>query len=134
MTSRLTLLLLLAGCADFERGEPSEDAGSVTPPVVVVDGGGEVISFALAVHPLLTQGCQTCHRAGGVAGNSSYLLSGDTTADFAAALALTDLSNPSQSRLLLKAAGQSHTGGVIYSAGTPAYQTLLGWVSGGAQP
>ncbi|WP_375757074.1 hypothetical protein [Corallococcus exercitus] len=125
---------LLVGCADFERGPAAADAG-VTP----VDGGGngdggDAVSFETDVHPLLTTGCQSCHRSGGSAGSTSFLLTGESDADYAAASALTDSANPSASRLLRKAAGAGHGGGAIYGADTPEYQTLLSWISGGAQP
>jgi hypothetical protein len=122
----------LPGCADFERGESSADAG-VTPS----DGGGdggEAVSFASSVHPLLTSGCQSCHRNGGAAGGTSFVLAGDAEADYVKAVSLTDASNPPGSRLLRKTAGAGHGGGAIYAEGTAEYQTLLAWVAGGAQP
>lgn len=131
----LTAMFALAlGCADFERGPVAADAGE--PPI---DGGGEgdaggAVSFASDVHPLLTTGCQSCHRSGGAAGNTSFLLTGDADADYAAALSLTDTSNPSASRLLRKTSGAGHGGGAVYGVDTPEYQTLLAWISGGAQP
>ncbi|MFP2898599.1 hypothetical protein [Corallococcus sp. 4LFB] len=124
---------LLVGCADFERGPVAADAG-----VLPVDGGGGdgggALSFEADVHPLLTSGCQSCHRSGGAAGSTSFLLTGDAEADYAATSSLTDASNPSASRLLRKASGAGHGGGAIYGADTPEYQTLLSWISGGAQP
>ncbi|NOK37198.1 hypothetical protein HMI49_28780 [Corallococcus exercitus] len=125
---------LLVGCADFERGPVAADAG-----VQPVDGGGGgdgggAVSFETDVHPLLTTGCQGCHRSGGAAGSTSFLLTGDVEADYAAAVSLTDTSNPSASRLLRKASGAGHGGGAVYGADTPEYQTLLSWISGGAQP
>ncbi|MBZ4334821.1 hypothetical protein ACIHQR_31400 [Corallococcus coralloides] len=131
LTAMVTLAL---GCADFERGPVAADAGA--PPI---DGGGEgdgggAVSFASDVHPLLTTGCQSCHRGGGAAGNTSFLLTGEADADYAATVSLTDTSNPSASRLLRKASGAGHGGGAIYGADTPEYQALLAWISGGAQP
>ncbi|WP_224248012.1 hypothetical protein [Hyalangium gracile] len=126
---------LLLGCADFQRGDPSTDAG-----VPSGDGGGgggdggDARSFASDVHPLLIAGCQSCHRGGGSAGNTGFILTGEAEADYAEASALTDTANPGASRLLRKAAGAGHGGGAIYGEGTPEYQTLLAWVAGGAQP
>ncbi|MBN8228609.1 hypothetical protein JYK02_13940 [Corallococcus macrosporus] len=129
----MAAVALLVGCADFERGPVSADAG--VPPVDGGGGdGGGAVSFATDVHPLLTTGCQSCHRSGGAAGSTSFLLTGEAEADYAASSSLTDSSNPSASRLLRKASGAGHGGGTIYGADTPEYQTLLSWISGGAQP
>ena len=132
----LTALFALAlGCADFERGPISADAGpSPTDGGNAGDAGGGAVSFASDVHPLLTTGCQSCHHGGGAAGSTSFLLTGDADADYAAVISLTDTSNPSASRLLRKASGAGHGGGAIYGEGTPEYQTLLAWISAGAQP
>lgn len=138
MSSRLGLLLALLlaqGCADFHRGAPTADAG--TPPSGDGGGGtdgGGAPSFVTAAHPLLLSGCQSCHRAGGAAGNTGFVLTGDADADFQVANALTDTASPSGSRLLRKAAGAGHGGGAIYADGTPEYQTLLSWIAGGALP
>lgn len=133
----LTLALpLLPGCADFERGAPSADAG-VSPTDGGGGGGGDggsAVSFASGVHPLLTSGCQSCHRGGGSAGDTAFVLTGEVEADYGESSSLTDTSNPSASRLLRKAAGAGHGGGAIYGDSTPEYQTLLAWVAGGAQP
>jgi hypothetical protein len=125
---------LFLGCADFQRGEPSADAG-VTPR----DGGGggdggDSISFASAVHPLLISGCQSCHRSGGEAGDTGFVMTGDAEADYLEASSLIEASNPPASRLLRKGAGAGHGGGAIYGDGTPEYQTLLAWIAGGARP
>ncbi|RKH11470.1 hypothetical protein D7V97_11115 [Corallococcus sp. CA053C] len=129
------MLPCVLGCADFERGEPTADAG-VSP---TNDGGGggdggEAVSFASSVHPLLTSGCQSCHRSGGAAGDTGFQLTGDAEADYLEASALIDASNPSASRLLRKATGAGHGGGTIYRDTSTEYQTLLAWVAGGAQP
>ena len=129
-------LLAVPGCADFERGAPSPDAGAAPD-----DGGsggpgdgGEAPSFASGAHSLLTAGCQSCHRNGGAAGNTGFVMTGDVDADYLASLDLVDVSSPAASRLLRKGAGAGHGGGAIYGDSTPEYQTLLAWVAGGAQP
>lgn len=135
--SLLCSLVLAAGaCADFERGEPSPDAGVTTPDA---GGGGEgdagsSLSHASDVQPLLIDGCQSCHRTGGSAGDTGFVLEGDAEQDFLLATSLVDVGNPPASRLLRKAAGQGHGGGAIYGQGTPEYQTLLTWISQGAAP
>jgi len=128
------LVCLGTGCADFSRGAPSPDAGAPPPgPGGGADGGANV-SFASEVQPLLVSGCQGCHRAGGAAGDTSLVLSGEVEADYLQATSSIDASNPPASRLLRKAAGAGHGGGAIYPDGTPEYQTLLAWISNGAQP
>jgi len=124
---------LLSGCADFQRGESSADAG-VTPTDGGGGDGGEASSFASGVLPLLISGCQSCHRSGGAAGGTSFLVTGEAEADYLKASSLTDVSNPPSSRLLRKAAGAGHGGGTIYGESTAEYQTLLAWVAGGTQP
>lgn len=135
-TAVLTVACALAlACADFERGAPPADAG--VPPGdggdVGQGDGGEAPSFS-GVHSLLTSGCQSCHRNGGAAGNTGYVMTGGVEVDYSASLDLVDVSSPAASRLLRKAAGAGHGGGAIYGEGTPEYQALLAWVAGGAQP
>ena len=120
------------GCADFERGDPSPDAGSNLPDAG--GDGGATVSYATAVHPLLISGCQSCHRSGGAAGSTDFVMTSDAASDFSEATSLVDTSNPQLSRLLRKAAGQGHGGGTIYAESAPEYQTLLAWVAGGAAP
>ncbi|MCP3097958.1 hypothetical protein LZ198_03605 [Myxococcus sp. K15C18031901] len=129
-------LLFIQGCADFHRGDPTADAGTPSggDGGGAGDGGGDAPSFATDAHPLLLSGCQSCHRAGGAAGNTGFVLTGDADGDFQAASALTDTAAPAGSRLLRKASGAGHGGGAIYADGTPEYQTLLAWIAGGAQP
>lgn len=134
MRAVLTAALCLSlGCADFQRGEPSPDAGSPPGNGGGADGGSS-ISFASGVHPLLSSGCQSCHRGGGSAGDTGFVMTGDAETDYPEALSLTDTSNPAASRLLRKAAGAGHGGGAIYAQGTAEYQTLLAWAAGGALP
>ncbi|MDQ3266610.1 MAG: hypothetical protein M3Y59_23670 [Myxococcota bacterium] len=139
MSSRRQLLALLIplvlGCADFGRGDPSPDAGVVPPDGGGGGGdGGGTLSFATDVHPLLLSGCQSCHRAGGAAGDTALVLTGEVEADYLEAISFTDVSSPTASRLLRKAAGAGHEGGILYGEGSLEYQTLLNWISGGAQP
>ncbi|RKH43290.1 hypothetical protein D7X12_13715 [Corallococcus sicarius] len=127
-------LPLVLGCADFQRGDPTPDAG-VSPTNDGGSGGdgGEAVSFA-SIHPLLTSGCQSCHRSGGAAGDTGFVLTGDAEADYLEATSSIDVSNPPASRLLRKASGAGHGGGAIYRDTSTEYQTLLAWIAGGAQP
>jgi hypothetical protein len=131
---KLTASVLLAAalaCADLERGDPSPDAGQQLPDA---GGGGGAVSYASAVHPLLASGCQSCHSSSGAASSTAYLMTGEASSDFGEATSFIDTSNPPLSRLLRKASGQGHGGGTIYPEGSPEYQVLLSWASGGASP
>jgi hypothetical protein len=135
MSSRaLVIALLLAGCADLERGpralEP--DAGPDAAPSEA--GAGDAgISFA-SVYALIDSGCKRCHMPGGMAADTRFLLTGDAMTDYAAVRALVDPANPAGSRLLAKASGQGHQGGAIYRMSSTEYAALLAWIQGGAAP
>ncbi len=136
MTSKGWVLAVgvLCSCAGFERGPEAPDAGAADAGPSVSDGGGEALSFSAAVQPVLTSSCARCHAAGAEAAASSLVLNGADAHDLAQVLPLVDLSNPAGSRLLLKAAGQSHGGGAVLTSGSAGYQTLLAWISSGANP
>ncbi|MCA9706047.1 MAG: hypothetical protein KDK70_09390 [Myxococcales bacterium] len=147
---------LVAGCAGFRRGdywdEPVETTGSVD------DGGGgggpgpggsgssdggsgtstgaaPGPSFELDVLPLLRAGCERCHASDGAASNTELLLDLDDPEDlYAEVLGFVDLEAPAQSRLLVKGAGQGHTGGAIYDEHSAEYAAILDWIEQGAQP
>jgi hypothetical protein len=136
MTSERALLLVLlgaaVGCADFSRGPASPAVDASAPSEAGTDGA--VVSFGADIHAFLISGCQHCHSAGQQAGDTSYLLTGDATADYAAATQFVDVASPTQSRLLAKMSGNGHDGGTIYAATTPQYETILSWIRGGARP
>lgn len=127
-------LLLIIACADFERGPTEvidEDAGVISSGDA---GSGASSSFATEVEPLLNSSCKGCHQTGGAASGSGLLLSGDAAADLPKITALIDLSTPASSRLLTKAAGHTHGGGIVFAESSTEYRTLLAWVAGGANP
>lgn len=128
--------LAAAGCADFSRGEPTPGVDAMAaeggPGGVSGDGGGP--SFAASAYPVLMDGCARCHAAGGEASNTSFLVGTTAAATYASAVKLVTVADPSASRLLAKAAGRGHTGGAIYAAGSAGYETILGWIAGGALP
>jgi hypothetical protein len=133
----MAVLLAMAGCADVERG-PRPSQPDAAPDVAAGDGGGMAgeaggISFT-SVRPLIDEGCRRCHSAGGMAATSSFLLTGETMADYTAVRPLVDLAAPAGSRLLTKASGQGHGGGVIYKPGSSEYAALLTWIETGAAP
>lgn len=131
----LTGTLTGLSCADLERGERAAEGGP--------DGGGEGgppgeggggLGFAQDVHPLLLDGCGDCHTAGGQAGDTALVFTGEAEADRAATLLFVNTDAPAQSRLLGKASGTGHEGGAIYTPDTTEYQTILGWIMQGTSP
>ncbi|MDZ4696144.1 MAG: hypothetical protein SGI86_13430 [Deltaproteobacteria bacterium] len=135
--------LAAAGCADFERGSPAmrdstnatqdgsvraEDAG------VTVDVSIERVSYTGQVYPLLLSLCRDCHRMGGEATTSGFVLGGDSLADYPTIARLSSSTRPAESRLLAKATGQGHQGGVVISAGADAFEIIVQWVQQGLRP
>jgi mono/diheme cytochrome c family protein len=90
-------------------------------------------SFRRAIHPLLLQSCQVCHRAGGPGGATRLVLVGDAAADFASVRSLVAPSAPLTSTLLSKASGQSHGGGAPWPASGEAHERVLAWIAKGAR-
>ena len=123
-----------AACADFSRGAASPAVDASAGVDTGTSDGGTARSFATTVHPLLISSCQHCHSAGAEAGDTQFLLTGDTAADYATVMRLIDTATPSGSRLLSKASGNGHGGGTVLAAGSPAYQTVLEWIQQGALP
>ena len=133
------VLGLAGACADFSRGPAPAgvdggagqggSGGSDGSPST--DGG---TSFASDVHGILTGSCMRCHSDGGEASDTTFLLTGDATADLEATTRFIDLNAPAASRLLAKMSGNRHGGGTVYAAGTPEYETVLRWIQEGARP
>lgn len=140
MSSRrlaLLLLLLISGCADLERGEPSPpapDAGATTDGAVTATDGGATVSFARDVYPILVDRCARCHSSSGEASDTSFILGNDPARDLASVRKLVDPDDPAGSRLLVKAAGTGHGGGAILAPSSAEYQTILQWISQGSPP
>jgi hypothetical protein len=131
----LAAALAGAGCADLSRGpEPvASDAGAAADGQAASDGG-TALSYAVAVHPLMTSSCMRCHVQGGQAGDTPLLLTGDAAADYTVTLPFVDTTAPASSRLLNLLSGHGHGGGVIYAETTPEYGVFLRWIQGGALP
>jgi len=130
--------LASAACADFARGPktPVPDAGASADDDAGSAPGdaGSLPSYAADVHPLLVSGCQSCHSSSGTASDTTFILSGDASADYAVAISFINESSPDQSRLLRKGSGGAHIGGAVYPAGSDGYDTILNWIENGALP
>lgn len=123
-----------AACADVSRGAASPAVDASAGADTGASDGGAATSFATTVHPLLIASCQHCHSMGAAAGDTQFLLTGDTAADYATVTRLINTATPSGSRLLSKASGNGHGGGTVLAAGSPGYQTVLEWIQQGALP
>jgi hypothetical protein len=135
MSSRRVFLaaILLAGCADLERGPAAVEPDAGESPDAAATTDGESLSFATNVRPLL-ESCVRCHTAGQEAGDTQLLFTANAAADLTAVMRFVDTAAPAGSRLLAKMRGQGHEGGSIYAAGSPEYQTVLQWIQQGARP
>ena len=155
-------LFSLGACADFRRGEtwegtsesgdvatsapaptPSDesDAGAPDDDGAETSGGASETgglaagpSFATDVLPILRAGCERCHSADGSASATTFLLGLDDVEAYETTLDFVDLDDPAASRLLSKAAGSGHTGGVIFDDRATEYTTILDWIEHGAMP
>jgi hypothetical protein len=143
MSSRwlaLLPLLLIAACADLERGAPSPDAAlepdaaAVQDGVPVADGVVAGLSFARDIHPILVDRCGRCHSDDGQASETSMILGTDPARDLIQIRKLVNPDNPAGSRLLVKGAGAGHGGGAIISSASAEYRTVLQWISLGSAP
>jgi hypothetical protein len=90
-------------------------------------------SFRRAIHPLLMQSCQVCHRAEGPARATRLVLAGDAATDYAIVRPFVTPSAPAGSPLLLKSAGQMHGGGAPWPADGEAHARVLAWIAKGAR-
>jgi hypothetical protein len=113
------------------------EAPPVAAPVIISQSATTKPSgptFAAAVHPVLMSVCAACHRAGGPAGMTRFLLSGDVAKDEAIVRTLVDPQAPEGSLLLTKAAGQTHAGGAPLPAGDPRRAAIVAWIGGLTAP
>jgi hypothetical protein len=91
-------------------------------------------SFQRAIHPLLMQGCKSCHAQGAAAAATALILSGDAALDHASVRRVLDLRAPAASAILAKASGQKlHAGGAPWPVGGPAYGRVIAWIQAGAR-
>jgi hypothetical protein len=140
------LAVAVGACADVHPGQPYPEDGGVA---AVAPGGDETTdatagsatdaaaiapSFAASVEPVLRDGCARCHAPGGQASGTAFVLTGKAADDHATVSRLIDPSAPASSRLLTKARGDGHGGGVIWPANSPQAQLVTQWITQGARP
>ena len=124
-------------CADFSRGEPAPRRP--TPARTERGDVGDVRRRGAVVRdrrlPAARPTCQTCHAAGQQAGDTQLLFTGDAADRLRrpCSRSSTPRRRPA-SRLLVEDERQRHSGGTIYAAGSPEYQTILQWIQQGAPP
>ncbi|MCG5052772.1 MAG: hypothetical protein KA712_07410 [Myxococcales bacterium] len=130
-----TLLVVMGGCADFERGDdaPLPEAPAA-PDAAATEGGRAAASFETDILPLLTEGCAGCHSSGGQAANTTLLYTGTASADLAASLPYVNQNDPTASRLVTKALGRGHGGGMVWASGSTEVSLVVAWIQEGAKP
>jgi len=118
-------LFVIVGCGTdnpFDRGADLPNSGNT---------GGDVIgpvSFANDVMPAL-QVCASCHSGG--AGGWVYTGGVDS---YDSVVSVINQSSPDESDLLIKATGGGgHGGGSFFNVGSTEYQTIVAWISSGAE-
>jgi hypothetical protein len=109
---------------------PSPAPSAPAAPVAAPAGP----TFAVTVHPILMSGCAACHRPGGPAAMTRFLLSGDAAKDEEIVRALVDPQAPAASLLLTKASGQMHAGGAPLPTGDPRQAAIAAWIAALAAP
>jgi hypothetical protein len=105
---------------------PQTDAPAPTEPTA------PTVTYFGRVHKLLKSGCASCHRSGGSAGTTRFVLTGSVASDFRSALQFVKKNRPSASALLTKAAGKQHGGGSPFPSGSAKYGVLRDWIAEGA--
>jgi hypothetical protein len=126
------LICSAVSCADFRRGATWDDvdADDAAEEVTGDDATGD-LRFSVDVHPLLIDGCQSCHEPGGA---FDYVVADDPDEAYEATMRIVDLDTPGNSRLLHKTRGDGHGGGAIYARTSDEYAVILSWIQQGAVP
>ncbi len=121
----LIVAVVLVGCGTdhpFDRGDDLPEGAIVDTP------SGADLSFSADVKPLLAV-CASCH-SGGAGG---WVYAGGVES-YDAVSSEIDTITPQDSELLIKATGgDGHGGGAIFSASSSSYNTIVNWISQGAQ-
>jgi mono/diheme cytochrome c family protein len=113
----------------------SPDGGEPTPPgpsEPAAPDRSPRVTYSGRIHAMLQASCAGCHRAGGSAGATRLVLSGEVGHDFPLARKLVDPRRPDASTLLTKALGESHGGGTTLSKGGSKHKALRAWIAAGA--
>lgn len=143
-----TLAVTAPACADLERGAPADAAPEApAPPPDTFDAAVDVseaaapvgdapakLSFAKDVEPVLVDRCQRCHSQNGEANQTSFILTNEASHDLSKVQPLVNAAAPAGSRLLLKATGTGHGGGMVLTAGSADYSTIIHWIQQGSLP
>jgi hypothetical protein len=108
---------------------PAETPAALPGAAQVADPAAAVVT---AFHQQLGQTCLPCHRAGGPAAMSHFVLDGQIEADLVAAARFVDATHSSGSALAIKASGQGHGGGPVWPPGSDGAQALAKWLAAGA--
>jgi hypothetical protein len=121
---------------DEEEPDEEEPGETPTPPP---EGGSSPtekaaprVTYSGKIHRLLKSGCASCHKQGGSAGGTKFVLTGGVSADFKAARKFVRNGKPDASALLTKGAGKSHGGGAPFPEGSSKYRALREWIEDGA--
>ena len=90
--------------------------------------------FSTDVFPILETSCTiSCHSSTGIASTTTFIVS-DISTTYTGVKTLVDTLNPSSSKFLLKAIAQeSHSGGKVFDTTSTQYNTILTWITEGAQ-
>src|SRR5687768_10237878 len=127
----LGALGLCGACADFSRGEPSGSGASSAglPDATASSAGGSSATssatYAADIHPVLLDGCASCHSSTGTGSDTELVLTDSASDDYPSTLSLVDLGSPDASRLVVKMEGRGHGGGAIYTRASPRYALVL---------
>jgi hypothetical protein len=135
-TARVTLPA--PGAAQAPSALSAPPAAAAAAPVAALAapelGSAAAPTYAPAVHEALNQACSGCHRLGGAASRSGFVLSAEVGADFASARRWVDLQRPEASLLLGKASGGVvHAGGALFPPESSGYRLLWEWIQAGAR-
>ena len=120
-------------------GEPTTAEPKPEGPGGKAKSGGRTAgpagpSFTRAIYPLVLATCKACHTAGGAAGATPLVLTGDPEADHRLLARFADVQAPEASKLLQKASGAVlHGGGAPWPAASAPYERVLAWIRAGAR-
>lgn len=141
MSPRTALALLFAiaalaiGAAACNGGQPI-DLGDPGAGGAVYDGTFQAGAF-LAIEDENCGTGDSCHSSTGQGGAGGLQLPPGMTPTLAyseiGAELVIDTSNAAASSLLTKGAGAGHGGGAQWSSGDDTYQSVLAWITSGAQ-